>query len=69
MNVFIYFFDKEFNECLNETLHQCHQNADCVDTKEEFFCKCKPGFYANGNKCSGKLLIFTKTNLNNDWKS
>ena len=53
----MHFSPIEFNECLNETIHQCHEHADCVDTREEFYCKCKEGFKGDGKQCSGECCF------------
>ncbi|ELU05576.1 hypothetical protein CAPTEDRAFT_195741 [Capitella teleta] len=31
--------------------HQCHEDADCHNTRRSFRCRCKPGFYGNGKIC------------------
>lgn len=30
---------------------QCHSSATCEDTQDGFCCKCKDGYYGNGNSC------------------
>eukprot|EP01062_Namystynia_karyoxenos_P050926 TRINITY_DN3977_c0_g1_i1.p1 TRINITY_DN3977_c0_g1~~TRINITY_DN3977_c0_g1_i1.p1 ORF type:complete len:4379 (+),score=1193.64 TRINITY_DN3977_c0_g1_i1:100-13137(+) len=36
------------NECLNDTLNDCHQEANCVDTPSAYECHCKAGFAGDG---------------------
>ena len=42
----------EYNEC-TEGKHNCHADADCIDTRDEFYCKCKPGYTGDGVFCQG----------------
>lgn len=39
------------NECLQEHLHNCHPDADCIDTEQSFRCSCRPGFLGDGHSC------------------
>ena len=42
---------EDINECL-EDMHNCHQNANCINTISSFNCQCKAGFNGDGvNKC------------------
>ncbi|XP_013414319.1 signal peptide, CUB and EGF-like domain-containing protein 1 isoform X2 [Lingula anatina] len=38
------------DECENG-VHKCHADADCIDTRRAYRCKCKEGFYGSGNIC------------------
>ena len=45
-------FCLDYNECIND--HNCHhKNTECIDTREEFYCKCKNGFQGNETHCEG----------------
>ena len=44
----------DVNECGNDTLHNCHDNATCVNTDGSFTCGCKDGFSGDGLICEGK---------------
>ncbi|XP_034080839.1 mucin-like protein isoform X3 [Gymnodraco acuticeps] len=33
----------------------CHKDADCLSTKQNFTCTCKPGFTGDGRNCTGDL--------------
>ncbi|KRX65974.1 Transmembrane matrix receptor MUP-4, partial [Trichinella sp. T9] len=35
---------KEVNECANPSMNDCSPNATCIDTKEGYTCRCKPGY-------------------------
>ncbi len=39
------------NECQHEHLHNCHPEADCIDTDQSFWCTCRPGFSGDGQNC------------------
>lgn len=40
----------EVDEC-EEEYDNCHENADCIDTKEGYNCKCKSGYQGDGIYC------------------
>ena len=41
------------DEC-ESGLHNCHDDADCTNTKRSFTCTCKPGYSGDGVNCEGK---------------
>ena len=59
----------DINECKNETLNNCHDNATCYNSFGSFTCSCKAGFKGNGVSCQGQctmhlLLIYNNVMLN-----
>lgn len=48
------------NECELGT-HNCHTNAECVDTDTGFLCLCRFGYEGSGVTCSSKSI--TKVNV------
>ena len=50
--VTLYVSTAEDDECaLN--YHSCHDNADCINTKDSYKCKCKEGYVGDGQSCFG----------------
>ncbi|KAL9971557.1 hypothetical protein ACROYT_G017732 [Oculina patagonica] len=43
--------EKDIDECTNG-YHDCHLNANCVNTDGSFSCACKEGFNGDGRLCS-----------------
>ena len=41
----------DINECHMKP-SKCHINADCVNELGGYSCKCKPGYFGNGNTCT-----------------
>ena len=42
----------DVNECTTTT-HDCHTNADCINTSGGFICACKSGYDGDGKSCRG----------------
>ncbi len=34
-------------------IHDCHDNAECVNLPGNFTCQCNDGFQGNGRSCQG----------------
>lgn len=51
INIVIFFTDIE--ECRTET-DNCHDDANCTNTKGSFYCTCLTGYSGNGVTCDGK---------------
>ena len=50
---FVFLYHADVNECEAGTA-DCHDNADCANTKGSYNCSCKTGFTGNGTNCTGK---------------
>ena len=48
------------DECQNDTLNTCDNNADCFDTEGNFTCTCREGYTGSGLECEGKCWIMNK---------
>ncbi|KAL9970863.1 hypothetical protein ACROYT_G023315 [Oculina patagonica] len=44
----------DVDECINGD-HDCHLNANCINTAGSFHCTCQPGYTGDGRLCSEKL--------------
>ena len=44
------FCEDDINECTKGT-HDCHTDANCVNTQGAWQCTCKPGYFGNGTHC------------------
>ena len=64
LNLFIYYMHfinsfvlLDIDECQNETLNNCDDNADCFDSDGSFTCTCREGYSGTGVDCQGKRWI------------
>ena len=53
-------FCSEIDECSNDTLHMCSDNAICVNTAGSFVCECYNGFTGDGINCYGEIQKLKK---------
>ena len=52
--LYVVMFDTlDIDECQNETLNNCDDNADCSDTDGSFNCACREGYAGTGVDCQG----------------
>ncbi|XP_049927762.1 mucin-like protein [Epinephelus moara] len=42
----------EHDMCIPPFPFPCHEDADCLSTKQNFTCTCKPGFTGDGQNCT-----------------
>lgn len=48
----------DINECKNDTLNDCAEDAICNNVVGSYMCMCKKGYTGEGNKaCNGKYII------------
>ncbi|KAH9539120.1 hypothetical protein CY35_15G042500 [Sphagnum magellanicum] len=40
----------DINECLNSTLNNCSENAECTNTNGSYYCNCTNGFSGDGSR-------------------
>ena len=67
MTIFVFVTDiLDIIECQTEALaphhvnysHNCHDDANCTNTKGSFFCTCHHGYSGEGVICTGKKVSF-----------
>jgi len=46
------------NEC-QDWLHNCSEQAKCVNTNGSHLCSCLPGYIGTGKECIGMMLMLT----------
>jgi hypothetical protein len=49
----------DIDECTVGT-HNCHVNANCINTRGSFVCTCKTGYEGNGVTCIGMAALSIK---------
>ena len=50
----------DINECDNDTLNECHVNANCNNTVGNYSCECEQGFTGDGINCQGMYISFRR---------
>ena len=51
-----YLFETDIDECASG-IHNCHNDANCTNTKGSFYCTCHAGYSGNGVKCEGTCTL------------
>lgn len=46
----------DIEECTTDT-DNCHDDANCTNTKGSFFCTCNHGYSGDGITCEGRPLV------------
>ena len=53
------FLNLDVDECLMEApedlAHNCHSNANCINTDGSFMCLCSNGYSGDGRNCTSKF--------------
>lgn len=49
-------FTLDINECDNDDLNRCHEDAECTDKIGSYECKCKTGFTGDGMICTESMF-------------
>ena len=54
----------DIDECSN-AIHDCNENATCINTAGHFNCNCNAGYSGDGHVCSGIIccLVFQDVRL------
>ncbi len=51
-------------------LHDCHDNATCLNTFDSYDCNCNRGFTGNGrNTCNRTYVLYARANVNHQGPS
>ena len=47
----------DIDECIIGAilLHDCHDQAKCINALGTYYCECKSGYNGNGTTCTGTL--------------
>ena len=46
----------DFDECADDSTHNCHAHAHCINNDGSFTCKCKDGYLGDGKMTCGKKI-------------
>ena len=49
-------FHTDIDECANDDLNNCHEDANCTNTEGSFNCSCNDGYSGSGTECAGKFV-------------
>ena len=49
-------FHTDIDECANDDLNNCHEDANCTNTGGSFNCSCNDGYSGSGTECTGKFV-------------
>ena len=50
----LHVYISDIDECSAEYSTKCDTNADCNNTQGSYTCKCREGYFGDGEICSGK---------------
>ena len=50
---FLLYCITDIDECENEDLNDCHEDASCTNTKGSYSCSCNDGYRGSGTECTG----------------
>ena len=56
----------DIDECADDSLNDCHENATCVDNDGSYECHCPDGFIGDGRTCSPLAKMFPYGPSNGD---
>ena len=51
---YVMYLNADIDECENGE-DNCHENAQCTNTKGSFICSCNPGYTGDGVNCTSEL--------------
>ena len=57
LSTFLIFFYLDFDECKDERFNSCREYAYCTNIDGSYICNCFEGFFGDGKKCQGMLLL------------
>ena len=61
LSTYFIFLYLDFDECKDERFNSCHEYAYCTNIDGSYICNCFEGFFGDGKKCQGMLLLFCCT--------
>ena len=51
-----FYCNTDIDECENDELNNCHEDANCTNTEGSFDCSCNDGYSGSGTECTGKKI-------------
>ena len=54
---FIVWLYSDIDECANNTVNNCHENALCKNYNGSYTCNCTNGYIGDGYNCTGKMFL------------